>query len=75
MSANNEPSIWTVFLDSFERLPKDSTLKELPVDSGCGDECMAVINATLELLKLCDPVSHHEIIDGAEHAISVKWRA
>lgn len=56
--------------------PKDPTLKELPIDSVCGMDCVNVINAAKIYKKIADP--HPDVvkplIQSVNVAIEILWR-
>lgn len=52
----------------FGKFPSDGTLRELPVDSGCGVPCVAAIDAAALLVLHMRAAGNSEQIDGVLEA-------
>lgn len=67
-------TVFDYWLKTFGFAPEDDTLLELPCDSNCGDDCVALIDLAKPLVDKADRSCRREILDGVQHAISVFWR-
>lgn len=68
-------SVYEYYYDKFGLYPEDETLKELPLDSGCGDPCKQVIDRAASLLEAADPSLdvRDPILQGVEKSLSIFW--
>lgn len=66
-------SIYDYFDSRLDAPPGDDTLKDLPVNSGCGQKCKEIIDLARALLDACD--DHRMVLDpileGVEFAVCV----
>lgn len=68
-------NVYYVFIDTFGRLPADTTLRDLPTDSPCGIDCVAAIGAYNALLQNVDrhPKVVDPLLESLENHISILW--
>jgi hypothetical protein len=59
-------NIFEYFEVQLGRAPNDETLKELPVDSGCGDDCKSAIDNAHALIAAIDAA--HGLIKHIDNA-------
>lgn len=71
---NRTASIYTYFEQRLKAVPEDITLNKLKADSVCGRDCLRVIDAAAEFLKVTDPSVRPIIIAAANAAVEVFWR-
>jgi len=71
-------NVFDYFKQQLGVAPDDVTLKDLPVDSNCGQDCVAAIDAAHTLqhhAKAALGNGHDEsLVELAEHVVSVYWR-
>lgn len=70
-------TVFEYFEECFGCEPSDITLCDLPVDSGCGTDCVEAINAARSLFKVAnitDPRLGSEVLKVVEHVVSTLWR-
>jgi hypothetical protein len=74
-------NIFEYFEQQLGRAPNDETLKELPVDSGCGDDCKAAIDSAHALIGHIDnafgddePDLKANVRYTAERVVQCYWR-
>lgn len=69
-------TIYEYYVKAFDSEPQDETLQELPIESGCGEDCKKAIDAGVELAKH-EKAAHGSTIETAllvETIISTYWR-
>lgn len=72
-------NIYDYFKEKLGVEPDDTSLKKLPVDSGCGDDCKEAIDAAEKLVAIVAKAVGHStetdmIISATEEAVTVFWR-
>lgn len=76
LRASIKLNVFDYFTTNLGRAPSDVTLRELPVNSGCGDDCVKAINAARDLLTMLkmagtDPTA---VIAATDDAVQTFWR-
>jgi hypothetical protein len=66
-------TIFQYFADKLGAEPEEQSLKDLPIDSPCGEGCKAVIDAAAGLLAVSDRGAHDDIRAAAEIAVNIYW--
>ena len=58
------------------RIPSDHSLKDLPVDSGCGQDCKRIIDEYAKLKGMVDPHPRcvGPLIQSASACVEIYWR-
>ena len=76
MNTKTEIKVTSVY-DYFEMLmgqtPDEDSLKELPINSPCGLDCVKVINAAKIFLEAADISCTNKIISICNEAIETYW--
>jgi hypothetical protein len=76
----NDESIYDMFRECLGRASSDETLKNLPVNSGCGRDCAATIRAANALIGFIEraygddrPILVEDVVRAAEETIMCFW--
>jgi hypothetical protein len=70
-------TVYEYFTTRLGRTPDDETLKDLPLDSGCGDDCKRAIDTAFEFLEVVKMGNRHHaptVVALAEHTAEIFWR-
>jgi len=68
-------NIWYYFRNKLDADPQDETLRDLPINSGCGRDCKRIIDAYAKLKAKIDPHPHcvDPLVESARACISIYW--
>lgn len=73
-------TIYDYFERELGRSPDDASLRQLPLDSNCGDDCKGAIDAAKGLLfhsqqaRGYDPDLRDFILNETHHIVQIYWR-
>jgi hypothetical protein len=76
-AANTATNVYDYFYAQLGLVPVDDTLRELPVDSGCGADCVAAIDAASSLLhhaRTAGGDTATPIINATSDIVRIYWR-
>ena len=66
-------SVYEYFTARLGQPPLDTSLRELPVDSACGGDCVRVIDQAQVLLRLVDDAIAPLVYRIAEETVLIFW--
>jgi hypothetical protein len=70
-------NVYDYFREQLGRIPFDSSLRELPLDSGCGQDCRTAIDRAAKLKQTADMAADdlgRMVVGVADDVCRIFWR-
>ena len=68
-----ENNVYDYFTKKLDIEPNEESLKELPIGSNCGVDCVRAIDAAAAFMAVSDPLAHSYIVQAANETVEVFW--